>query len=435
MLAALGVALVVAASAGAASSRLGVVTVAVGPAGARSEALALGLGPDGKIVAGGDAGSTSFALALVRLRRNGDLDPDFGARGRVTTALGDLAAVTSVAVQNDGRILAAGTSTSRGGEPKPVLVRYLPDGSLDRGFGSAGVVTGAGGTLALQPDGRIVTTRSTELVRLKSDGSPDPTFGPSPLPFGTASAIALLPDGKIVAAGTECLNFCRFAVTRFTSTGAVEADFSNPSLDGLPTALALAPDGAIVLVGVSGGVLGTPHVWRIRPDGSVDPVFGDAAIAAGAVAVQPDGKIVLAGSAGQKLALARYRSNGSLDPSFGARGIATTDGGHAAAIAIQPDGRIVGAGATSATPPTLLVARYTSGGRLDRTFGPGCTVPRLIGLPLAKAKARVGAAGCRTGAVVRRSSSAPRGRVIAQTPKVGTRVELGARIRLVVSRG
>ena len=434
MLAALGVALAVTTSAGATSGRLGLVTVSVGPAGARSEALAVAVASDGRIVAAGDAGSLSFDVALIRLRRNGVLEPGFGSQGKVTTTLGDLSAATSVALQPDGKILAAGTSTSRTGGSTPVLVRYLPDGSLDQSFGSGGIVTGAGAVVALQPDGRIVTAHSSEIVRLEPNGSPDATFGAAPVPVGSVSKLVLLPDGKIVAAGAECADFCQFQLVRFTPNGAVDPTFSSPVAGGYPTGLATAPDGAVMVAGVSGGAVGTPHLWRFRSDGSADPAFGDTPIAAAAVGVQGDGKIVVAGSAAQDVALARYRANGSLDASFGRNGIVTTAGGHASALALQPDGRIVVAGATSASPSAFLVARYTAKGVLDRTFGPGCTVPRVLGMPLAKARVRITGAGCRVGTVVRRRSARPAGRVLAQTPKAGTRVEFRARVRLVVSR-
>ena len=434
MLAALGVALAVTASSGAASSRLGVVTVSVGPAGARSEALAVDVASDGKIVAGGDAGFTSFDLALARLTRGGAVDAKFGSQGRVTTALGDLSAATSIVIQADRKVLVAGTSTSRTGGSKPVLVRYLPDGSLDQNFGNGGVVRGAGAVVALQPDGKIVTARSTEVVRLKPDGSPDASFGPAPMPLGAVATLVLFPDGRIVAAGAECSDSCRFELVRFMPTGAVDPSFASAGVGGYPTALAAAPDGGVVVAGVSGGAVGTARLWRFGPEGSADSGFGDAPVAGAAVAIQPDGKVVVAGSSAQKVALVRYRSDGSLDPSFGRNGVVTTDGGYASALALQPDGRIVVAGTTAASPSQFLVARYTAKGALDRTFGPGCTVPRAVGLTLAKARARIRAAGCRVGGVSTRRSIRPRGRVLAQSPKAGTRVEVGTRVRLVVTR-
>jgi len=102
------------------------------------------------------------------------------------------------------------------------------------------------------------------------------------------------------------------------------------------------------------------------------------------LALQPDGKIVVAGYAhnGQNddFAVARYNTDGSLDPTFGAGGVVTTTFGDydewAYGVALQPDGKIVVAGTAqvSDTLPgvyDLALARYHSNGALDTTFGGG----------------------------------------------------------------
>lgn len=75
-----------------------------------------------------------------------------------------------------------------------------------------------------------------------------------------------------------------------------------------------------------------------------------------------------------RLLLARYLTNGALDTSFGAAGIVTTaisgSNTRANALAIQADGKIVIAGFSSGSSGTVcLVARYSSSGVLDNTFG------------------------------------------------------------------
>jgi uncharacterized delta-60 repeat protein len=93
---------------------------------------------------------------------------------------------------------------------------------------------------------------------------------------------------------------------------------------------------------------------------------------ANAVAVQPDGKIVVAGSASGDVALVRYKTDGTPDPAFDGDGIVTTNLGTsfdaANAVAIQADGKIVVAGMADDKP---AVARYTTAGQLDSTFGTG----------------------------------------------------------------
>src|SRR5919201_3167837 len=95
-----------------------------------------------------------------------------------------------------------------------------------------------------------------------------------------------------------------------------------------------------------------------------------------ALAIQPDGKLVAAGrsvSGGWRFALARYTTRGKLDPSFGKGGRAFGFAGrrsYASALAIQRDGRIVAAGQAYVGPEEdVAVVRYTSRGHRDSTFG------------------------------------------------------------------
>ncbi len=103
--------------------------------------------------------------------------------------------------------------------------------------------------------------------------------------------------------------------------------------------------------------------------------------------IQSDGKIVVAGSSRSfnpsgggtsDFALARYNTDGTLDPTFNFTGKVVTDfsgsgsGDFAHALAIQSDGKIVVAGDSDASGKLysdFALARYTSRGRLDRRFG------------------------------------------------------------------
>jgi uncharacterized delta-60 repeat protein len=133
--------------------------------------------------------------------------------------------------------------------------------------------------------------------------------------------------------------------------------------------------------------------------GTLDPTFGRGGIATTpntttscgqvvncAMAIQSDGKIVVAGGAAAsngapELALARYNTDGSLDSSFGHGGIvlfAENNGGPAFAVAIQTDGKIITAAPTSLR---LDIFRYNTNGTLDTTFGNGGIVStRAAGL-------------------------------------------------------
>ena len=103
---------------------------------------------DGKIVAAGysDNGSNDD-FALVRYNTDGSLDASFDGDGKVTTAIGSgTDQAFSVAIQSDGKIVAAGDSYN-GSNDDFALVRYNTDGSLDTSFDSDGKVTTAIGSV------------------------------------------------------------------------------------------------------------------------------------------------------------------------------------------------------------------------------------------------------------------------------------------------
>src|SRR6266508_4246568 len=125
----------------------------------------LALQPDGKIVAGGyvETSSTDSDFGLARYNPNGSLDTSFGTGGKVTTPFGTgYDWIGEVAIQPDGRIVAAGRATI-GGVTQIGLARYNSGGSLDTSFGTGGTVTtafaGGGGLglkVLLQADGKMV---------------------------------------------------------------------------------------------------------------------------------------------------------------------------------------------------------------------------------------------------------------------------------------
>ncbi|MFE0648598.1 calcium-binding protein [Streptomyces sp. NPDC059534] len=183
-------------------------------------ARAMALQPDGKIVLTGYVGNTAFDIGVARYLSNGSLDTTFSGDGMVTADFGGTEFGNAVAVQPDGRILAAGS-----GGAGFALLRYNADGSPDAGFGTAGRTSvafpGDGGTayaMALQTNGKIVLAGRADdpagseandfgVARLHPDGSVDTGFGGDGFvvtgfdDFDEARAVLVQPDGRIVAAG------------------------------------------------------------------------------------------------------------------------------------------------------------------------------------------------------------------------------------------
>ncbi|MCW2973754.1 MAG: uncharacterized protein JWN72_2027 [Thermoleophilia bacterium] len=250
-------------------------------------------------------------------------------------------------------------------------------GALDPTFDSDGVVTTAAATgagadtpsgLVRQPDGRLVTGGDCDmgattgvdlcLVRYTTTGSLDPTFGVG---------------GKVT-----------------TSVG--PGARTDRGFD-----LLLQPDGKFVLVGACDmGATGN-DICLVRYDtsGALDPTFSGDGIAttsisafaslndsARGVALRSDGSIVIGGFiegvTGTQLLVARYRSDGALDPSFGSgAGYVVTDalgtGGNQEFrdLVIQEDGRVIGAGYCYVTGTSTFdgcAVRYTDNGALDPSF-------------------------------------------------------------------
>ena len=93
--------------------------------------------PDGSVLAGGStAGFADFQLA--RYGPGGIVDTSFGVGGFATTDFSPSDVIDGLAVQPDGRIVAAGASINRGDDF--ALARYTPEGTLDPSFGQGGKV-------------------------------------------------------------------------------------------------------------------------------------------------------------------------------------------------------------------------------------------------------------------------------------------------------
>lgn len=317
---------------------------------------AVALTSSGKIVAAGWAcmgcrarTDSPSAFAVARYRGDGRLDPTFGSGGKAITRFGrSTMGVLAVATTRDGKIVAAGSASSRA-----VLVRYRVDGTLDRSFGGDGIVLGEaeGGrvtSIVVAPDGKILATGwglarpascCAELVRYRVNGTRDLSFGSGGVAVGTggmhAYALARRADGTVLVAGGEDDSF---AVVGYTSDGQVDKSFGS--------------DGKIVT----------------DFDGSSDPLQS-LSEGADAVVVSSDGKIVLGGFAegdgyeGNRFALARYTAKGRIDRTFGNDGTTVTTlgcgGGGIRALATTPRGKVLAAGQASCAGHSWgVIAQY-----------------------------------------------------------------------------
>lgn len=332
------------------------------------------------VVAGWSNVGFTRDVVLVRLNANGSIDSAFGNAGMVITDMGGFEYGYSLVMQPDGKWVVAGEAFSSTTFSEDFyLWRYNVDGSVDTGFGDAGVaiadfrgpVEGAAADAILQQsNGKLLTAgwlidssnhHQFGLVRFNFNGSLDTTFnstGEIVTPIGTESSINDLlqqEDGKLVAAGgyfynDELGNHADFALARYNLNGTIDTSFG--------------ADGIVAMAGGFGGL-------------------------AQSVIQQTDGKLVVAGQANysgydelggyyyhSELALARYDADGMLDTNFNVDGMASTDTGTGYSgfydVIQQSDGKIVAVGYSfNGADNDFAIARYNSDGSLDATFGIG----------------------------------------------------------------
>jgi len=376
---------------------------------------------------------------------DGDLDPSFGAKGKVLTDFNQSTDIAyAAALQPDGKLVVIGTTYINNDytEEDFALARYNPDGTLDETFGNGGKVqtdfpglAAVASSVLIQPDGKIVVAGGAfdlfpfqgdfKVARYNPDGSLDPSFGNAGIVTtrftngSYAYALAMQPDGKIIAAGTDFVNFSfnddisnvDFGLARYNPDGTPDLTFEldgkvSTDFDGFNDeifSILLQPDGKLVAVGSAKNPANFYDfaVARYLSDGSLDTGFGNAGKVrtdfgshdfdrAMSAALQPDGKVVASGftifgGGFQNFALARYASDGSLDTSFGNGGLAQIDFGSccqsAKKVLLQPNGKIITAGYpnTESSDSDFLLARLTSDGSLDATFGEGGKVRTSFG--------------------------------------------------------
>ena len=398
-------------------------TVTTDFAGGADGGYGLALRSDGRIIVAGEASiDDNRDFMLLGYTAAGALDDTFGSGGKVSTDFGDSSfhrnGARSVIVQSDGSILAAGGVGSQ-----LAVARFTEDGILDPNFGNDGLAQGVTGFynlnseltvgMALQANGKIVVTGLASgnfgVARFNADGYPDYDFGRTDFSVGGAAStylsdsfeastsVAVQSNGKILVAGYSGE---RIALVRYTSAGLLDGKFNGQAgrliLDVIggfegDYGVASQGDGKILITGQA-DFLGGVKLSRYTATGELDQSFGSQGHASDSlgnnfghdVAVLEDGKILVAGQTNQNLmpsqfTLVRHYENGGVDSSFGNNGRVMTTigtfGAEARKMALLPGGNILLAGhANQNGISAFALARYTSSGELDTTFGNEGTV-------------------------------------------------------------
>ncbi|MCK9451770.1 MAG: T9SS type A sorting domain-containing protein [Bacteroidales bacterium] len=291
---------------------------------------------DGKIVV---AGFKNDNFGLARLNTDGSIDTSYGDAGYVMTVMTDPdgSNITSyafdLAVQEDGKIIAAGFSYSYNTHHDVAVARYTTDGTLDATFADNGVFKADlggwadfGTAVAVQDDGKIVISAHKEMgtlpgtptydgaiIRLNADGSYDLTFGES----GVASFhlaehatylqdVVLQDDGSIYFTGQAvnyAINAYDIFVCKIQSDGTLDLTFADDGVkhmdlygtDDNASSIALQTDGKILVGGFSTAPSGVYNFTAVRLHGdpqteipAVDVTFANVTTTTLDVTVTPN---------------------------------------------------------------------------------------------------------------------------------------------------
>jgi uncharacterized delta-60 repeat protein len=286
--------------------------------GARASAVAIQ--PDGKIVVVGDVlrSGSERDIALVRYNPNGTPDLSFGENGRVVVAISNQnEVINAVAIDGNGRIVVVGSIEPFDDTPITdfLIVRFTPNGALDATFGNGGAVTASQGStdsfnaVAIQPNGRIVAAGGTSdgglavVMGFTPNGVIDQSFGDFGLNFFDVPAmtdeqiqvIALRPNGRIVVGGQGQVSVPHSGtasfLAEFDANGTMVQDFGTNGIvtfggGSLPLGFdfAILPDGSTLVL--------SEVLYRISTAGAVSTFVNN--IIGSEIAVRSDGRFIIA---------------------------------------------------------------------------------------------------------------------------------------------
>ncbi len=254
-----------------------------------------------------------------------------------------------------------------------------------------------------------VARSGPSLASLVAPGDFDPSFGAGGIALYQVSGATLIPDSvlvqpddRIVVTGNvRTSTNCGVFASRYNADGTIDTTFagglvttmlSSGVCNAPPARAALQPDGKIVIAATRdpGGATDFA-LLRYTASGALDTTFGSGGLViynyvmydqSRDVVIQPDGRILLSGTSSNNtnsdFVVARFTSTGALDGTFGVGGrsvygFASGSNDSVTDMALQPDGKVLVVGLTYSpgTLPDIGLVRFTASGALDSTFGGG----------------------------------------------------------------
>jgi uncharacterized delta-60 repeat protein len=392
------------------------------------------IGADNSIYIGRDNPYGSMESAVLRLKPNGAIDSTFSASVDIS--------VRKIVEQASGKILIGGSFSYVNGIYHPHVARLTHNGALDvfattaptdpveaiAELADQSVVVGSqyltltgpahgpsrydrNGNLAAAPNftlrgrggisaftrvagGKTIafgifdeagSTQTENVVRLNADGSIDPTFAnqEQQLSYNGIQDAVALPDGRIAIAGLfdSFMGRAHSGLALLNGDGTPDYRFNQAdSFQVFGRTVALSPAGSIIVAGTSvysGTSPGAIAAYRL--DGSLDPSFAFSAAfndMVKQIAVQRDGRVLVAGyfttyNGAQVSPLVRLNANGTLDAAY----TANVHFNDVYTMTLAPSGQLYVAGSWTGSNPVTGVVRLNTDGTRDQTFAPALAAP------------------------------------------------------------
>lgn len=371
----------------------------------------------------------------MHLPARGPLDAGWGTAGITIEPSGPgVDDVRNMAVADDGSVYVVAFTDDAGAWPVR-LQRFLPDGNLDPGFGTGGVVvtpmTGDPANryeigIAIQDDGKVVVAGYRQGAvnidfaaarYMPTTGAVDTSFGAAgvaTIPVGSstdwAEDVVVDSAGRIILIGAALTGggVWDFAAVRLHPDGSLDTNFGTNGATTIdspsgPGNWDFAFDGAIdsagriLLIGSASGATDVAAVLRLTPNGAVDTSYGvngwDIEVLGGQFdlpkegVIDSAGRLVVTGKSwnGTNYDSFAYRltDSGGLDTTWGAAGWFVHAAGVRSTLSgitvLGDDSVVMGGSQHVAGVPQRMLVKLLPDGTLDPAFGSGGIDLRAIG--------------------------------------------------------
>lgn len=234
----------------------------------------------------------TIAVAVARLRPNGNLDATFGNQGTVVTP--HVGRIFGVKAAAGGKVLVAFAPLG-----DSAVIRLTASGELDPGYGVGGLATmGNAGTADMGalflPDGRVVLAGRKGVMRLDPEGRPDVAFNGTGIRILLGAGEELVPESLalqgnrlLVAVRTSSAS-ANHALLRLEATGSDDPTFGiagrREYAGSYPTSIQVDAQQRIAQTFVADPF--KPLLRRLTPAGDLDPTWTNGTLELG-----PEGNV------------------------------------------------------------------------------------------------------------------------------------------------